>query len=104
MLDLFMQAPPDPILGISDSFKADTDGRKMNLGVGAYRTEEGKPLVLQSVREVERQMLEDPSANKVQGPSGCGNVAEYLGMGGNPNFCKLSRELILGANSPAIRE
>jgi hypothetical protein len=25
-------------------------------------------------------------------------------MGGNPGFCKLSSQLILGANSPAIRE
>ncbi len=33
------QAPPDAILGISEAFKADTDARKVNLGVGAYRTE-----------------------------------------------------------------
>ena len=33
------QAPPDAILGISDAFKKDNDSRKLNLGVGAYRTE-----------------------------------------------------------------
>ena len=34
-----LQAPPDAILGISEAFKADTNPRKLNLGVGAYRTE-----------------------------------------------------------------
>ena len=33
------QAPPDAILGISEAFKADSHPNKMNLGVGAYRTE-----------------------------------------------------------------
>ena len=33
------QAPPDAILGISEAFKADTNPQKLNLGVGAYRTE-----------------------------------------------------------------
>lgn len=35
------QAPPDPIIGVNDSYRADTDPRKLNLGVGAYRTEVG---------------------------------------------------------------
>ena len=33
------QAPPDAILGITEAFKADSDSQKLNLGVGAYRTE-----------------------------------------------------------------
>lgn len=36
---IFVQAPPDGILGITEAFKADGDSRKLNLGVGAYRTE-----------------------------------------------------------------
>ena len=34
-----MQAPPDPILGVTEAWKADNNPRKLNLGVGAYRTE-----------------------------------------------------------------
>lgn len=34
-----VQAPPDAILGITEAFKADNDSKKLNLGVGAYRTE-----------------------------------------------------------------
>jgi len=46
------QAPPDPILGISEAFKASASPDKLNLGVGAYRTEELKPLVLNVVKKV----------------------------------------------------
>lgn len=45
-------APPDPILGVSEAFKADNDERKLNLGVGAYRTEELHPYVLNVVKKV----------------------------------------------------
>lgn len=34
-----VQAPPDKILGITENFKADPSPQKLNLGVGAYRTE-----------------------------------------------------------------
>jgi aspartate aminotransferase len=32
------QAPPDPILGVSEAFKADTSSDKLNLGVGKFRS------------------------------------------------------------------
>lgn len=35
------QGPPDAILGITDAFKKDPSPEKLNLGVGAYRTEVG---------------------------------------------------------------
>ena len=38
--------------GVSEAFKADTDPRKINLGVGAYRDDKGKPYVLPSVKKV----------------------------------------------------
>lgn len=44
--------PPDAILGITEAFKADGFPRKINLGVGAYRDDQGKPFVLKSVRKV----------------------------------------------------
>ncbi|WZZ24180.1 hypothetical protein YC2023_007581 [Brassica napus] len=51
-------APPDPILGVSEAFKADTNELKLNLGVGAYRTEELQPYVLNVVKKAENLMLE----------------------------------------------
>ena len=51
------QAPPDPILGISEAFKASDSPDKLNLGVGAYRTEELKPYVLDVVKKVLPRLL-----------------------------------------------
>lgn len=45
-------APPDPILGVSEAFRADTNDMKLNLGVGAYRTEDLNPYVLKVVKKV----------------------------------------------------
>lgn len=52
MLESVTMAPPDPILGVSEAFKADTSPDKLNLGVGAYRTEELQPYVLKVVQKV----------------------------------------------------
>ena len=41
-------APPDPILGLNDAFKKDTHPKKVLLGMGAYRDNDGKPLILES--------------------------------------------------------
>ena len=36
-------APADPILGVSEAFKKDDSPDKLNLGVGAYRTDDLQP-------------------------------------------------------------
>lgn len=38
-------------------FKADTNPKKINLGVGAYRDDQGQPLILSSIREAEQAIL-----------------------------------------------
>ena len=43
-------APPDPILWMSTAHKNDKDPRKVNLGIGAYRDDDGKPYVFPVVR------------------------------------------------------
>jgi aspartate aminotransferase len=42
--------PRDAILGVTEAFKADKNPKKINLGVGAYRDDKGKPYVLPSVQ------------------------------------------------------
>jgi aspartate aminotransferase len=49
--------PPDPILGIDEAFKRDTNPRKVNLGVGAYRDDDAKPWVLPSVLKAKAQVI-----------------------------------------------
>ncbi|BBN01519.1 aspartate aminotransferase, cytoplasmic [Marchantia polymorpha subsp. ruderalis] len=87
------QAPEDPIYGVTNAFLKDPSPVKVNLGVGAYRTEEGKPLVLNVVRKAEEQLLADKSRNK-----------EYLPISGITHFSRLSAQLILGSDCPAIAE
>jgi len=55
--DEVQQAPPDLVLGITEAFRADTSPDKLNLGVGAYRTEDLQPYVLSVVRKAEERML-----------------------------------------------
>ena len=45
-LDQIEKAPEDPILGITLAYNADTSKDKINLGVGAYRDDNGNPYVL----------------------------------------------------------
>ncbi|KAH0652673.1 hypothetical protein KY289_030351 [Solanum tuberosum] len=88
-----VRAPEDPILGVTVAYNKDSSPVKVNLGVGAYRTEEGKPLVLNVVRRAEQMLVNDTS-----------RVKEYLSIIGLADFNKLSAKLIFGADSPAIKE
>lgn len=47
---------------MTEAFKADKDPRKINLGVGAYRDENGKPYVLPSVKKVRDWIATDELA------------------------------------------
>ncbi|KAJ9167681.1 hypothetical protein P3X46_019295 [Hevea brasiliensis] len=85
-------APPDPILGVSEAFKADNDEKKLNLGVGAYRTEELQPYVLNVVKKAENLMLER------------GEYKEYLPIEGLAAFNKVTAELLLGADNTVIKQ
>lgn len=59
-------APPDPILGVSEAFRADTNAMKLNLGVGAYRTEELQPYVLDVVKKVCSFLNNSQQVNELQ--------------------------------------
>lgn len=85
------QGPPDAILGVTEAFKKDTNPKKINLGVGAYRDDNGKPFVLPSVHKAE-QILAAKKLDK-----------EYAPISGPGDFCKLSIELALGADSEELK-
>lgn len=75
-------APPDKILGISEAYQKDSNSKKINLGVGAYRDNSGKPIVFPSVKKAETVLLE-AETNK-----------EYTGITGSKNFQNAVREFI----------
>ncbi|KAI5475681.1 L-aspartate:2-oxoglutarate aminotransferase [Pseudohyphozyma bogoriensis] len=84
--------PPDAILGVTEAFKADTDKRKINLGVGAYRDAEGKPYVLPSVRAADEKII----AAKYD--------KEYLPITGFADFTKHAAVLAYGKDSKPLNE
>lgn len=53
-------APPDPILNLSVAFKKDSHPNKVDLGVGAYRDDAGKPFIFKAVKMAEEAVQADP--------------------------------------------
>eukprot|EP01088_Endostelium_zonatum_P009292 TRINITY_DN22489_c0_g1_i1.p1 TRINITY_DN22489_c0_g1~~TRINITY_DN22489_c0_g1_i1.p1 ORF type:complete len:411 (-),score=101.89 TRINITY_DN22489_c0_g1_i1:26-1258(-) len=93
MWDSIPLGPDDPILGMNTAYNKDTSKDKINLGVGAYRTEEGVPYVMNVVKKAEERLLHSKTVNK-----------EYLSIGGLEEFNKHSAALIFGADRPALKE
>jgi aspartate/tyrosine/aromatic aminotransferase len=83
-------APPDPILGLTEMFKADPNPDKINLSVGVYQDASGKTPVLGTVKEAEKQILEHE------------NSKGYLPMTGEPAYCAQVQELLFGEGHEII--
>ena len=86
------QGPPDAILGITEAFKKDSHPKKINLGVGAYRDDKGKPYVLPSVKTAEQKVVQQ-NLDK-----------EYAGITGVPDFTKAAAQLAYGQDSAPFKE
>jgi aspartate/tyrosine/aromatic aminotransferase len=83
-------AAPDPILGLAESFKADTRAGKVNLSVGVYVDDSGVTPVIPSVLEAERRLLEKAGSKG------------YLPIDGRPGFKVAVRDLIFGADNEIV--
>ena len=86
------QAPPDPIIGLTEAFNNDTNPAKINLGVGVYQDANGKVPVLNVVREAERRWYEQEATKS------------YFGIDGVPAYIKEVQKLLLGADSQVLAE
>jgi len=89
-------APLDPILGMSQRFQQDPDPRKVNVSIGAYRTDEGKPLVLNCVKKAEQQVVEAVQAGTMN--------KEYLPQRGDVEFAALCQTMLLGEGSQLVKD
>lgn len=85
--------PTDEVFRLLAQFRSDTNPNKANLGIGAYRTNEGKPWVLPVVSSTEVALAADKTLNH-----------EYLNIDGMSEFSNVAAKLALGADSPAIVE
>ncbi len=85
-------APADPILGLTETFKADPNPDKINLSVGVYKDANGQTPVLESVKEAERRVLEQEDSKG------------YLPMTGEPAYCARVQELMFGEDHEIIAD
>lgn len=61
LADAVPQAPEDPLFGLITAYRKDTFEKKVDLGVGAYRDDNGKPWVLPVVKQVRQHDYEASS-------------------------------------------
>ncbi|KAI4616339.1 uncharacterized protein J4E87_008852 [Alternaria ethzedia] len=87
------QAPEDPLFGLMAAFRRDEDPNKVDLGIGAYRDDNAKPWILPVVKKADDRLRDDPNLNH-----------EYLPIAGLAEFTTASQKLVLGGDSPAIKE
>lgn len=78
-------ANPDPVFGLQNAYTNDTNENKINLGIGAYRDENGKPWVLPVVKKAKEIILNDTNM-----------IHEYLPIGGIKEYWELAIKLMVG--------
>ncbi|TWT39083.1 amino acid aminotransferase [Blastopirellula retiformator] len=83
-------APPDSILGLNEAFRNDPNSEKINLSVGVFKDANGVTPVLDCVKEAEARLVKDEKTKS------------YLPIDGRPKYCRLVRELMLGADHEII--
>jgi aspartate/tyrosine/aromatic aminotransferase len=77
-------APPDPILGLTASYLADSREKKVNLGVGYYKDEMLRTPIMQCVKKAEK-ILWESEPNK-----------EYLPIDGHKALVEKVGEMVFG--------
>ena len=75
-------APPDPILGLTEAWKADPRPGKVNLGVGVYQDDQGRTPVLESVRAAATALVAGEESKS------------YLPIPGDPAYGRLVQDLL----------
>lgn len=84
-------APADPILGLTDAFKADKRTGKVNLGVGIYKNEAGLTPILASVKQAEAKLLASEESKS------------YLGIEGVQAYNDAVQSLLFGAGHQVVK-
>jgi aromatic-amino-acid transaminase len=91
MFSAVEMAPRDPILGLNEQFAADTNPKKVNLGVGVYFDDNGKLPLLACVQAAEKAMMDKPTARN------------YLPIDGIAAYDAAVKNLVFGADSEPVK-
>jgi aspartate aminotransferase len=90
MFERLDSLPTDPILGLMAAYRADTDPRKVDLGVGVYRDNQGETPVFPTVRRAEQAVLSRQTTKT------------YVAAAGNAGFNQAMARLVLGDQHPVF--
>jgi aromatic-amino-acid transaminase len=85
-------APRDPILGLIETYNADKNPAKVNLGVGVYYDDNGKIPLLECVRQAESTLAAQAA------PRG------YLPIDGMADYDRAVQHLVFGDDCAALQE
>ncbi len=86
------RVPGDPILGLMEAYRADSNPAKFDLGVGVYKDAQGLTPIPRAVKLAEQQLLESETSKS------------YIGGHGDPLFGSVLCQLVLGVDNPLLAE
>lgn len=84
MFEAIQSLPADPILGLMAAYRADNNPKKIDLGVGVYKDEQGRTPVMRAVKQAETRLLNNQ------------DTKTYVAPAGQDSFNKLIAGLIFG--------
>lgn len=84
-------APADAILGLTEAFKKDENPKKVNLGVGVYKDDQGATPILNCIKKAERRMVEEQATKG------------YLPIPGDAAYGAGVQQLLFGAQSEVVQ-
>ncbi|SBS25024.1 Aspartate aminotransferase [Marinomonas spartinae] len=90
MFEHIQAAPSDPILGLNDAFRNDPNPKKINLGVGVYKDEQGTTPILKSVKQAEERLLNQETSKS------------YLSIEGSQAYREAVQTLLFGEDTQII--
>jgi len=92
MFEKLNAIPPDPILGLIAAYAADSNPKRIDLGIGVYRDEAGNTPMLDCVVEAEKILLDTQTTKTYLGPRGVVGFNQAIG------------ELILGKDNEVFKQ
>jgi aspartate/tyrosine/aromatic aminotransferase len=90
MFETVEMAAPDPILGLTEAFLKDTNPKKVNLGVGVYKSNAGVTPILDCVKQAEAKIITTEKTKS------------YKPIDGDPAYAKAVQQLMFGANHEVL--
>ena len=84
-------APADAILGLTEAFKKDTNPKKVNLGVGVYKDDDGATPILNCIKKAERLLVDQQSTKG------------YLPIPGDAEYGLGVQKLLFGEDNDVIQ-